>query len=598
MNLRPSLLFGAVATATMTLPGLLLSEAQARTVLGHGAYWALLLTVGLFAWSLVRLVKASPEIVSGWRKPAWGPVAGILGTGLVLMVQQPFGFRSGAELQGVGVSMSMHLDRLAVAAVKGLNSGITFQVSGREFADAPLLHPLLLSLLHSLTGYRPENAFALNAALLFLLLALAWTFGQRLGGLWQGALLLGLLASQPLLARSATGAGPGLLVLVLSLATLHLASLALEAEGHHALLPLGLCGILLACATEAWAGSLTAIGLLAYLSWKRRPGAIPSMAILLPLLLLPAALRLNLAAPDGSGGAGLMGNIMAVFAGLFDISRESTQSLVYSVISLSALPFFLLRAKRTLQDQGAVPSADLVVTLFALGFCVDALLTLSGRGGFEGGRLATEFGLRLGLAMAITTASAACGLDPRRWAWRTLSAALGAGFFLVSLPAMARRAYSLDAHEGPELAWKRAFIASHPLVDVVILDRDPRIWTAHRVTAISIREVAAKKDAVLALLNNRQFRHIYVCQELEVDPRNGEWVLPPMDSLDLPNGLQLLQEVRITPLSRLRISRLLPPGEGTPGPPQVVRDLREAIPATAQDPLREAYLKRFLGYLP
>jgi len=69
----------------------------------------------------------------------------------------------------------MHLDRLATAAVKGLHNGITFQVSGRELADTPLLHPFLLSLLHTLTGYRPANVFALNAVLLLSLLALAWS---------------------------------------------------------------------------------------------------------------------------------------------------------------------------------------------------------------------------------------------------------------------------------------------------------------------------------------------------------------------------------------------------------------------------------------
>jgi len=597
MNLRPSLLLGAVL-AVLLLPWLLLSEAQARMALDRGAYWAFLATVGLFAWSLAPIGR---ELVKEGRDRlvrAWKLVAGVLAVWFVLMVQQPFGFRSAAEVQGAGVSLSMHLDRLAAAAVKGLHNGITFQVSGRELAEAPLLHPFLLSLLHSLTGYRPENVFALNAGLLLILLGLAWCFGRRLGGPWQGGLLVALLASQPLLARSATGAGPHLLGLVLTLGALLLALRALASEEPASLQALGLCGILLTGAVVPWVGTLAAV--LAMVLWARRrnPAPLPSWIFLLPLLLLPAVLRLRGLGLAGFNLAGLKGNLAPALASLFDASRGSAQSIVCSVVGLMALPFFLLRLKRAAQSPGGANPGDVVIAAIALGSGLDALLILGGPGGFEGGQLTPGLGLRLGLTLALTTLSAASQLDPGRWAWRGLGTGLAAGFFLVSLPAMSRRAYTMALHEAPELAWKRAFLAGRSLRDAIVLDRDPRFWTVHKVSATSIQEVSAKEGAAKAILDNRHFRVVYVCQRLELDPRNREWVLPPGENLAEAHGLEPVAQARVTPMVRLRISRLLPAGQGSPASAHTVRDPLAGIPVEARDAVRETHLRRFMEALP
>jgi hypothetical protein len=268
------------------------------------------------------------------------------------------------------------------------------------------------------------------------------------------------------------------------------------------------------------------------------------------------------------------------------------------VVALAALPFFLLRLKRSLQAPGGLSTGDRVIVAFALGFGLDALLALGGPGAFEAGQLAPGLGLRLGLVLALTTLSAASGLAPGHWAWRGLAMALGAGFFLVSLPAMSRRSYTMSAHEAPELAWKRGFLASHGLRDAIVLDRDPRFWTVHKVSATSIQEVAAKEGAAKAILDNRHFRVVYVCQRLELDPRNREWVLPPGEELSGAPGLEPVAQVRVTPMTRLRISRLLPAGQGSPAPALAVRDALAGIPPEARDAVRETHLRRYMESLP
>lgn len=62
-----------------------------------------------------------------------------------------------------------------------------------------------MSVLHDLTGYRPENVFALNTVLTFGLLGLAYLTGRNIGGRGAGAVAVLLLTSLPLLAQNATG---------------------------------------------------------------------------------------------------------------------------------------------------------------------------------------------------------------------------------------------------------------------------------------------------------------------------------------------------------------------------------------------------------
>ena len=103
--------------------------------------------------------------------------------GSVLLVHESFGFKIVMdELMLLGTSMSMHLDRVALTPLRGNDIQGAFVVLDGIVDKRPLFFPFLVSIVHDLSGYRPENAFFLNGLLTFVLLGLTWSLGRRLAG--------------------------------------------------------------------------------------------------------------------------------------------------------------------------------------------------------------------------------------------------------------------------------------------------------------------------------------------------------------------------------------------------------------------------------
>jgi hypothetical protein len=63
-------------------------------------------------------------------------------------------------------------------------------------------YPFLVSLAHDVTGYRPSNAFVVNAVLGVLFLGRVYGWGVVLGGPRHGMLAVLLISTLPLLAQS------------------------------------------------------------------------------------------------------------------------------------------------------------------------------------------------------------------------------------------------------------------------------------------------------------------------------------------------------------------------------------------------------------
>ncbi|HVU23248.1 MAG TPA: hypothetical protein VHE13_03920, partial [Opitutus sp.] len=156
------------------------ADASIRAVI-YGGYWAMLVLAALFGWSLWRVGRASWPGWTATRQWRRWPAALVGGCGLLLLVQERFGFKILMdEVMLLGTSMSLHFDRTALVAMRGNDIQGAFQLLGGQLDKRPLFHPFLLSVLHDLTGYRPENAFVLNVILTFVLLGLAYHVGRRL----------------------------------------------------------------------------------------------------------------------------------------------------------------------------------------------------------------------------------------------------------------------------------------------------------------------------------------------------------------------------------------------------------------------------------
>lgn len=592
-----------------------LTPDQSLQAVIYGGYWAMLLLSALFAWKLLVIARESWTGWADWRqRPRW-PAALIAACGALLLVHEAYGFKILMdEVMLLGTSMSMHFDKTALVPMRGHDIQGAFQLLAGQLDKRPLFHPFLLSVLHDLTGYRPENAFALNTILTFVLLTLTYVTGCRIAGRAAGAVAVLLFTSLPLLAQNATGGGFELLNLVMILATLLLGMRYLARRDDLSLEALGLSGILLALTRYESVLFLLPVALLVgWVWWQQRRAQLTWLVIVFPLCLVPYALHNKVFSVRESSWelAGQKGyekvfspgylpdNLSHALNFFFNTTGEHSNSLVLSILGFLALPFFALWTFRVLRRLREEPPARAAVALFAIGFAAHTLLMLC----YFWGKFDDPVIRRLSLPLNLTLVVAIVVVvgEFGRWAhrWTMVAALTGVGYFAYSLPAMARHDYSLDYYVGREMEWRREFIAAHPERDYLVIDNNSIIWITHLVSGTPIQQALAKKENILFNFRNRLFRDIYVFQRFEVDPASGALTVQKEDALGADYHLETVWERRFHPLTVSRISRVTaidetaPPAPPAANPPSLAKMSPEEV-----EEARLQFLDTFIKRLP
>lgn len=580
----------------------------------YGGYWAMLGLTVLFGWSLFRISRDSLAGGIVWRQhPRW-PVGLIIGCGLLLLVHESYGFKILMdEVMLLGTSMSMHLDKTALVPMRGNDIQGAFQLLAGQIDKRPLFQPFLVSVLHDLTGYRPENVFALNTALSFVLLALAYLTGQRIGGRGAGAVAVLLLTSLPLLAQNATGGGFELLNLVMILSTLLLAMRYVGQRDGPSLDALCLSGLLLAQTRYESVIFLLPVGLtVLWVWWDERRPTLTGLGLIMPLLLLPYALHHKVFSARASAWemasqpgfdrpfsfAYLPDNVAHDLNFFFNTTGEHSNSLVLSILGFSALIFFGLWCFKTLSKLRTAPPARAALAIFSLGFAAHALLLLCYFWGKFDDPVIRRLSLPFNLTLMIAVVTVAAEMNWRGKIWQILAVVIGVGFFAHSLPAMARHGYSIEYYVGREMDWRRAFIKKYPERDYLVIDNNSIIWLTHQVSSTPVRQALEHKENIVFNLRNRTFTAIYVFQRYTVEPASGRLVLPAEDDLGADYQLETVWEKRFTPLTVSRISRILSVREGPSTRPLVVPPVLDKLTPLEQEKARDQYLERFIKRLP
>lgn len=595
---RLTIASGAALALTALLPWSLPGMEAARRIYERGAWWCLL---GLL---ILATCKTLPDLAAMVRdrsahfKGLAAPAAGLLALGGVLLVQRPMGFQSLEEVRLASVALSLHVDRWAAAATQGINAITYYQVTARDPAHAPLLQPFLVSLAHALTGFRTSNVFAINAALLFLILGMLYALGRKFEGWRAAALLLGALANVPLLARSVTGGGSGPLALGLGLCAILLGVEVLERPRARPGVAFVLVVVLLANAMSPAAGTLLAGAWTLALLRRRSGGAVPlpGWSALLPLLLLPVAWRLRIVGSGSPSLQRLMENLGELVQVLVFPGRAGDHSALVSAVGMFAFPFLALRSARALRRPGEAQPLDQVLAAFLLGHCLDVGLVLATSASLAEDPRMPALGLLLALWLSLAIVGSLRDLPRKPWTSPALGVLMVAGFFLVALPSMRRDG---DPQGVAELAWKRKVAGKAVLGDCIILDSQPVIWTSQKFSAASLQQIMASPARARSLLHSRQFRAVLVCQRLERDFATGVWVLPPKEDLAPDLALEPLLEFRSSPFDRLRISRVRDGGGTASSRGGVeVREPFRGSPLETAAQSRAGFLKRHLEGLP
>lgn len=592
-----------------------LTPDQSLRAVIYGGYWVMLGLTLLFGWSLLKLARDSWTGFVDWKtRPRW-PAALILGCGLLLLAHETYGFKILMdEVMLLGTSMSLHFDKTALVPMRGHDIQGAFQLLAGQLDKRPLFQPFLVSVLHDLTGYRPENVFALNTVLTFVLLTLTYVAGCRISGRGAGAIAVLLLTSLPLLAQNATGGGFELLNLVLILATLLLGMRYVARRDGNSLEAFGLSGILLAYTRYESVVFLLPVAItVLWVWWSERRPRLNWLVLSLPLLLVPYALHNQVFSVRASSWemasqpgferpfslAYVPDNIAHNLNFFFNTTGEHSNSLVLSILGFLALPFFALWGIKTLRNLRAAAPAKATLAIFGLGFAMHTLLLLCYFWGRFDDPVIRRLSLPLNLMLVLAVVTVAAEMNWRGQIWRILAALVGAGFFAHSLPAMARHDYSLDYYVGREMDWRREFIAAHPERDYLFIDNNSIIWITHRVSATPVRQALDQKGNIIFNFRNHVFSAIYVFQRLNIDPETGRASVPVEDDPGPDYQLEKMWERRFTPLTVSRISRVVSIREGPTAlpPPAPAGALQKMTPAE-QEEVRARYFEQFIKKLP
>lgn len=595
---------------------LVFTPEQAIAVVIYGGYWCMLALTALFAWHLILIARSSGRAWTTLRADLLGwPTALILGCGLLLLIHESYGFKILMdEVMLLGTSMSLHYDKTALVPMRGHDIQGAFQLLAGQLDKRPLFQPFLVSLLHDLTGYRPENAFVLNTVLTFVLLTLTWFTGKRIAGRGAGAVGVLLLTSLPLLAQNATGGGFELLNLVMILATLLLAMRYVELADGVTLNALCLSGVLLALTRyESVVFLLPVAGVIVWVWFSRGRTGLTWLAAFAPLMLVPYALHNQVFTARESSWE-LMSqpgyekpfslsygpdNVVHALNFFFNTNGEQSNSLVLAALGLPAAFFFALWALKTLLRLRAASPERAALAIFAVGFAAHTALLMCYFWGKFDDPVIRRLSLPLNLFFVIGVLVVAAEISRARTTWRILAGVVGAGFFLHSLPAMARHDYSLDYYVGREMAWRREFIAAHPSRDYLVIDNNSIMWITHLVSATPVLQALQRKEIILYNLRNRTFSEIYVFQRFNVDPTTSRLSYQPDEDLGPDYQLEPIWERRFTPLTVSRISRIVSIREGPTAPPaRPAAGTMDRLSAAEREKIRQQYLDNFIKRLP
>ncbi len=548
----------------------------------YGGYWLLLLTSVLFVLAAREELRAHWP---GWAalRPHWpGLLAGVL-IAVFWQVHEPHDFKVLFDEHVLGaIARVMHYERQGAYDAYAHYSNGHLTTLFRDVDKRPLLFPFLVSVVHDLTGFRPENSFVVNGLLGFVLLMLVYGIGAALGG-WRvgcfGQLLLGGL---PLLAQNATGGGFDLLNITALAVFLIAAWNYWRQPGTGGLDLCILAGLLLAnCRYESLL-FLGVVVLLALVKWAREGRfSLTLFAALSPPLALPPLLINQIFWSNGDNhffqtDAGNFLNLAhvpdnLVHAGLFLYMPDfhSNNSILLSVVGTVTLLLTLVWILRRLPKLWRETGPELPLLLVLLGALAETAISQLSFWGQWDSPLVARFSLPLQTAFALS----AMFILARGLRGRTLPAWVIGGTALYAVAAAApvsSEAYMTNDHQTyTSYRWARDYVQKHADNGVLIVTRASVLFALYGQPCLPISIANTEPLKVVNVVPLGLYREVWVIQEYMLNGPLNAWVEFPSARLDQRFLLKPMIEFSTDTTYHLRISKVIG-YDGTKPPGKVV----------------------------
>jgi hypothetical protein len=616
-------LFAVVSALSAVTGFLAVPDGMALGIVTHAGYWCVLAAFALFVRALWRMFRGDLAGLrgAGWRRLDWASFAVVGLGGLVLLVHESFGFKIVMdELMLVGTSMSMHFSRTVLTPIRGGDIQGAFVIYEGMMDKRQLFFPFLESILHDVTGYRPENAFVLNGALTFAFLGLVNAAGRMFAGRMAGWLGVALFAGLPLLAQNATGGGFELLNLVMILSTLLLGARFIARRDEPSFTALCYSALLLVQVRyESAIFLLPVVGIILWV-WSREGRATMSWPVILaPLLLIHCALHnrifdirasawqlqskpgltkpFSLSYVLGLGPPGTPSNLEHTLGFFFGKPTDQPNSYVLSALGSIALFFMVLLVAKRLGALSKEPPISVATVFFFFGFAIQFGLMMCYFWGQFDDPIIRRLSLPTHLWMVLAVL-AVLQQFPQPRVVKTLLAVVGLGILAQGVPSMAAHAYNQEYLAGLETAWRRQFIADQPRKDYLVIDKDSILWIDHEITATTTFAARKRREDLVFFMRNHAFSNIFVFQGYTIDQDTGKMTVREDDALPPDYILEPVRAERLMTLTQTRMSRLVEIRDGAtvltkPEPDRdVPKDKAEIEKA------RQAYLENFFKRLP
>jgi Dolichyl-phosphate-mannose-protein mannosyltransferase len=586
--------------------------AQALWLVKFCGYWLMLATAAWAAWQIGRVLWRG---LQGWRwdRAEFPALASIPAGWVLLLVHESFGFKILMdEIMLLGTSMSLHFDKLVQTPFRGHDLQGAYVLLDGMVDKRPYFFPFLLSVLHDVGGYRPENVFVLNAALALLLLIAVYAVGRKLAGPNAAALGVLLLAGLPLLAQNATGGGFELLNLLMISLAIWLGIRFAETRQPADLSAFCLAGVLLAQTRYESALFILPVALVILWVWWQEGKPVLSWTLAFtPLLLLPVPLlqkvfQLRQASWEMFSKPGveqpfapsfIVVNVAHAWGYFFDNTGGQPNSLLLSSLGLLGLAFLLMHLVRLIPKLRSAAAPTVVASIFSVSLlALFGLLMCYFWGKFDD-PVITRLSLPLHLLFVLALWLVVPAFPNPARVWRALLLLAGLQIFTLSIPAMASHAYTLNYVHGREVAWRREFIDQHPLRDYLVVDPSSIFWITHQVSSTPPEQARAHKEKLIFHRQNRSFAQIYVYQRFDVDPATGRLKLVADFDPGPDYVLETVVERRLHPFSLSRISRVvdIKGGATTPAPAEAPAP---PLSDEQKQKLKQAYWDNWVRNLP
>lgn len=204
----PPLLAGGAAAAALVSAWALHDGDGRQTLLAGALYGLMPVALALWLAAVARARAAGGEAFGAWLRARAGTLALAAGFVAVVALAMPPAMRMQFdETSLLGTAFGMRAERAALMPIGALPAADGVFVTDWNLDKRPPLWPFLVSVAHDVAGVRVGNAFAVNAVVLWALLALVGWRLRAAAGVAGGALGMALLAGLPLLASCATSGG-------------------------------------------------------------------------------------------------------------------------------------------------------------------------------------------------------------------------------------------------------------------------------------------------------------------------------------------------------------------------------------------------------